>query len=222
MGAVGLERDAPPLDVCQQCLDIINIEGQKMWQSWAWRNAKIDEFDAPAPDSNGIITFDATVGVIRAVRATSIAAGSDSVLSVFNQDEVAAAQQGEEVGSGRWVALADDSDGCRRVKVDTTNDTGWKVLALKRWVKFQMADSDTSETYYTTARIPITELEPALLDSLTDALRARSTGAVPSGNAGSAVANAIRQEMEVEQREKKVIPRNPLFGDVGNYPFDGE
>lgn len=210
---VGLDRDNIQNDVLNAAIAYANLEGKKIWDAWPWDNTKIDEFSAPTPDSSGIITFASTVDVVRAIR--KLDASSNDGGPIYNQDEVLAAVQGRTVLTDRFENLADDSSANRRIRVQlpaTAGTVTYKVLALKRFVPM------TSSTY-TTLSFPVDRAEGALIEALADKLR-EYLGRPKLGNAQTALNIALDRENSLSQREIRMVPRSPMFGDVGAWRND--
>lgn len=210
-----VDRDNIPNEIRDLCLSVINTEGRIIFDAWPWDNAKIDEFDIPASDADGIVTFAATVGEIRAIRAVS--SGTQSADPVFAQDEVLAAINGNTVDTARFIYLSDDSSGNRRIRLSAACDAGdYKVLALKRCPVYSALDSDDdgydATVDYSLVGFVVDRAEPALRAFVEDAIR-RYLG-YPQMNRGAGLLQvAISRESKQQQKEHRVNPRYPMFSE---------
>jgi len=74
--ALGLPRDQLEVELRDLALSAMNEQGRIIWDSWPWDNEKLDEFDSPTPDADGIITFAANVDVVRALRSLDSSSSS--------------------------------------------------------------------------------------------------------------------------------------------------
>lgn len=213
-----IDRDEIPEDIRDLCLSVVNVQGRLIYDSWPWDNSKVDEFVAPDSDSDGIIEFDSTVDIIRAIRSVG---NENTSVAIFAQDDVLAAINGEEVTSDHFKHLSDSSDGNRRIMVDTANaSNAYKVLALKRFVPYQALET-TDEDYdaardYKLVPFIIDKAEPALRAFLEDSLRAYND--MPVFNQGAArLAVAITRETQLQQREHRINPRYPMFQEAEDW-----
>lgn len=227
--ALGLPSDPIQTDVRDMALSMLNSHGSIIWFDWPFDNEKIDEFTAPTPDADGIIIFDATVESVRAVRGVS---SSDATGGrIYNQNEILAANNGETVGSDRFIHLSDSTAtltrGCRRIRVDTsdTSISSRKVLALKRWidatveVTYSAVNPSLTPTDYRYMLFPLDRAEQAVRSYLVDALR-RWRGLPPLSTAnvtdGSTLVNkAVQRETYDNDRERRSNPMNPMFEEMG-------
>lgn len=215
MPAVGLPKDPIRTDIRDIALDAYNLEGEKMWQAWPWDNSKIDEFSAPAPVS-GVITFDATVDIIRAIRATS-SADFTSGSSIFNEDEVLTAIQGNQVASDTFQNLADTSAGLRRILVNPSNSSDvYRVLAIRKWVpaivdaNYDSTNPTATPTDYRVMYFPLERATGAIMEFIKDALR-DFAGVERAGRGPDALRIALQRERIQAQREIRVVPRRSMF-----------
>lgn len=211
-----LPKDEIQTDIRDLCLSVVNVQGRIIYDSWPWDNSKIDEFTTPASDANGIITFESTVDVIRAIR--SVPESSDSSVPIFNQDEIDAALRGQSVDTERFQYLADSSTGCRRIKISGTSDAGdFKVLALKKFVPYSaLASTDSgysATTDYSLVSFIIDRAEPALRAFVEDALR-QYMGITVVGSGSTLLNIALNREQNQQQREIRISPRYPMFDDI--------
>jgi len=203
--ALGLPRDPIQTDVYEQALAVVNSEGQKIWDSWPWDNTKLDEFDAPTPDSDGIITFASNVDVVRALRTTT---DDGTGVRVYSQDEVQAVGLGQTVSSERFIPLKDDASGNRRIQV-YDEDADYRVLATYRFTPYTTVTALT-ESY------PIDRAEQALKAFTCDMLRIWA-GEQPVGDGPSALATAFDKENNTQDRDRQVVPRHPMFEESGDW-----
>ncbi len=221
--ALGLdpETDGLQTEIRNVALNIANHKGKMMWDSWPWDNSKLDEFTAPTA-VDGVITFAANVDIIRAIRTVNTS--QNSATPVFNEDEVVAARIGSVSPSDTYQHLSDSSDGYRRIKIDTTIATDAsqtiKVLALKRWVDFTVdaaysASAPTATPYdYRVATFPLDKAVPALKEFVIDGLKVWD-GQAPGGGGSSALKIAIDREIQLQERERRIIPSTEYFSEVG-------
>jgi hypothetical protein len=214
-----LPRDPLQTQIRDLALAEVNNQGRIIFDAWPWDNSKIDPFDSPASDSDGIITFASTVDVIRAIRTIDTA--NTTGIPIFNQDEINAAINGETVSSERFIHLADSAAGCRRIQVDEEKAAAtYKVLALKRFITYQSLAS-TEAGYdatrdYALVSFVIDRAEPALRAFVDDALR-RYSGTSPVGNGGELLSEAKNRETSQQQRERRAEPRYPAYEEVGDW-----
>ena len=145
-----------------------------------------------------------TVDVVRAVKYVSTDGNSHNPM--WPQDEVLAYMQGSgALDSDHFEPYPDDSSGNRRIKVAAGKVV--KVLALKKWVDF------TSSTY-TTLSFPIDRAAGALREYILDALRSWQ-GIQQEGKGQDKLTTALQREVNQNARETRLVPRNPMFEDVG-------
>lgn len=217
---LGLPRDPIATDIRDLALATVNTQGKVIWMSWPFDNEKIDEFTAPAADANGIITFDATVDVIRAVRALT----PDSVVGarIWNQDDIGAAAQGGTLSSDRFSYLS-DYGAFRRIKIDPAGEaTSFKVLALRKWVpaivspSYTVGNPTATPTDYRVLEFPLDRAEPALREFVKDALRVWA-GEKPQGKGGEFLEVARDRETQQQDRDRQASPRYPRFSELGDW-----
>lgn len=219
--ALALPSNAITTEIRDLALATANEQGRIIWDSWPFDNEKLDEFDAPTADSDGIITFASNVDVVRAVMAE--VTGQDTTTRIWAQDELMAAARGESVQSERWIPLADSSDGCRRIQVNADDDvTTYRILALKRYVDAVVDDSYDSTnptatpTDYRVLEYVLDRTEPALRAYVKDALRGYA--GFPQHNTGpKLLEQALKREIYDGGRERRVEPRYPMFDDVDSW-----
>lgn len=220
--AMGLPRDELPIDMRDLALAALNEWATVIWGSWPFDNEKLDEFTTPSPDADGIITFAATVDVVRAIKAVTTG-NDDADVRIWNQDELLAAAQGVSVSSERFLHLKDDAAGCRRIKVAVdASVSAYKCLALARYVEatveadYDEADPDATPTDYRVQTFLLDRAEPALRAYVKDALR--KFEGIPQEKTGERLlALAVNREQLDSDRERRVEPRAPMFEDVGNW-----
>lgn len=218
-----LDRDDISTDVRDMCLAIVNTQGKIIFDSWPWDNSKIDEFDSPASDADGIITFAATVGEIRAIRSKSSSTQTSEPL--YAQDDVLNALNGASVQSSGFTYLADSTAGYRRIKVPSQSALGdYRVLALKRCPTYSsLAVGDTgydATVDYSLVGFVIDRAESALRAYLEDSLRAYN-GFQMMGQGVQLLQMAKDRETKTQQREARVNPRSPMFSESDGSWRDG-
>ncbi len=218
---LGLPRDPIATDIRDLALAAYNEHGRIIWDVWPWDNEKMDEFTAPAADSDGIITFASTVDTVRAIKGND--ANSDSSTRIWNQDDLLAASRGVIVDTERFLHLADDSSGNRRIRISTENTQAtYTALALKRWVdavvdpNYDPLDPSATPTDYRVETFIVDTAEPALRAYIKDTLR-RWQGMATEKNGDKLLNIALKREVQDADRERRINPRQPMFGDVGNW-----
>jgi hypothetical protein len=219
--ALGLPRDEIQTDIRDLALSVYNEKGRIIWDSHRWDNEKVDEFTSPAATAAGIITFAATVDVVRAIR--SIETNSEGSARVWNEDELIAAAQGEAISGDRFQHLADDADGYRRIMVHPDNvGKTYKVLALKRWVDaivdgaYSAVNPSATPLDYRVMRVAVDRAEPALRAYVKDALRIWK-GEPPLNNGDQLLSVAVRRETFDADRERRTNPVAPNFDEIGEW-----
>jgi hypothetical protein len=124
---LSLPRDPIQDELLQTGLTAYNHYGRAVWAKWPFDNEKLDAFEIDS-DADGIITFATTVAEIRSIRLKDEATGVAAVAvsgRIFNQDELLAEAQGEEITEDRFQYLADDpTTRARRVKVRNAMRSG--------------------------------------------------------------------------------------------------
>jgi len=141
--ALGLKKDEIENDIIDIAIDKYNFCGRIIFDVWPWKEKKIDQFTISA-DDDGIILFNGDNADVDIVRAVKAVASDDSEVDVFvwPQNEVSAAIQGVDVSSARFLNLANDDDGYRRIQVNVDDEvTTYAVLAMKRFVESVIDDS---------------------------------------------------------------------------------
>lgn len=219
--AMGLPRDPIQIDDRDLALASFNENGRIIWDSWSWDNEKIDEFEAPAADADGIITFAADVETIRAIKAVKTGT-TDSTTRIWNQDDLIAAAHGVVVDSDKFIHLA-DYNGLRRIRVATDEAvTSYRVLALARWVdvfvdpNYDEDDPSATPLDYRVKTFIIDRAEPALRAAIKDDLRG-AIGRRRTGNADKLLNMALQRETYDSDRERRVDPRYPMFIELGDW-----
>jgi hypothetical protein len=202
-------------------LGAFNTHGRIIFDTWKWDNAKMDEFTAPDPDADGIITFASDVESIRAL--ISITADGDQRARVWNEDELIAATNGDQVASDRFQHLADDSSGNRRILVDSDADAAsYRVLARKRFIEaiidpaYDPNDPSATPLDYRVMTFIIDRAEPALQGFMTDEVR-DFDGRRTRGSGGELLKVARKLESEQSDRETRINPRTPQFSEMGDW-----
>jgi hypothetical protein len=218
--ALGVEVEPLQTEVRDVGLASVNNRGRMIFDAWRWSNTLMDEFEAPAPDADGVITFDADVDVVRAVKAVS--ADGASQTRVWNEDQLIAAANGVSVSSDRFQHLADE-DGCRRIVVDVSEGAStYRVLAMKRFVPavvdadYDEEDPDDTPTDYRVLTFAIDRAEQALRAAVMDDFRVWQ-GLAPRGDWQQLMQDAVRKEAWDSDYERRVDPRSPMFEEVGGW-----
>lgn len=203
----GFPQDEIPTNLRDICLGLVNEGMRHLWDVWPWRNARLVEFETPAPVS-GVITFASNVDSILCLR--NVDASSEAVGPVFSRDEISQVMQGLTVDSAHFNYLP-DSSGCRRVKVDTTETTGytWRAIATYNFTEYTSSN-------YTTATLASREWENVVRSFLRDKLLERA-GKQTGGEASSRLETALRKENETQDQGQQFSPRYPIYDEVGNW-----
>jgi len=219
MPAIGLPINPIQSDIVDMALASYNADGKNVFNSWPWDNSKLPEFSAPTPDASGIITFDITVDIIRAIRFLDDNETDFNEVGngIFNEDEILAARYGKSINNKTWQALPDSTDGYRRIKVPLDNITSViRVLASKRFIEVVIDDAYDSTnptatpTDYRVASFEIDRAETAVREFMIDSLR-MYLGIDGSNKASTNLQVAIDRETGQQNKEVRVLPRNPMF-----------
>lgn len=221
--ALCLPRDPISEELRDLALACLNEQAEIIWFRWKWDNEKLDEFEAPAADADGVITFDETVESIMAVR--KVDEGETEGTGIWPEDEYLAAMRGDTVSSDKFQLLAADSDLNRRILVPVPDDDEaptYYVLALKKFTRaivdddYDENDPTATPTDYRVLTFPIDRALPALKAELKDSLR-RSQN-IPTEKKGKELLQvALDRETFDNIRDRRVVPQDPMFSDVGNW-----
>lgn len=197
-----------------------------IWMAWKWDAEKIDEFETPVHDSDGIITFGSDVESVMAVKL--ITTGTTNTTHIWAQDEYIAAVNGVTVASDRFIHLAPDSSGNRRIRIYPPDDgttATYKALALKKYTRatvestYDVDNPSATPTDYRVLIFPIDRALPALKSAVRDALR--RTRAIPlEKNFTTLMKMALQRETYDNARELRVNPKSPMFDEVGEWDSD--
>lgn len=213
--AFNVPDDRVQLDVMRYALESYNHHGQLIWNEWRWDNAKIQEKQYTA-DADGIITLDADVESVRAVR-TGLPGKEEAVLPYEETLESVGAAPGLTKETFRY--LSDAATGQRRIQV-TDASLGYKVLALKRFVEaiidpaYNASNPAATPTDYRVLTWTLDRAKPAIVAAVADALR-MMRGLPQTGDSNAALANAIMREEQMQARDNRVVPQFPTYGEVG-------
>lgn len=215
-------------EMIQRAVDAYNASEPFIWRKWPWHNRKVDELSVEA-DDDGIIVFDgdnSDVDIIRAVRAVDSsvdATGENFTPMIWNQSDIRAAINGEEISSGTFQNLSDDSDGYRRIKVYADDDvTSYKVLAFRRFVQAEVSDSysesdPTATPYdYRVLTWKIDRTNASLIAYIADELR-EWMSKDKEGRWTHALNGTIKDIREQEQTEHLVTPKCGMFNELGDW-----
>lgn len=227
MSALFLPADGVSEDILEIGLAAANEAAEEIWLSWPFDNEKMDEFETPAPDDDGIITFGSDVESVRALRAISTDAvtGIERTQAIWNEVDVLAAYSGGSVSSDRFQHLAATSAGLRRIRVAIPTDGStptYKALGLKKYTKatiegaYDSEDPTATPTDYRVMTFVLDRAEGALRAKVKDALR-MAQGMQTVGNGDALLQLALRREMIDSDREQRVNVRTPMFDEVGDW-----
>lgn len=212
-----------PAEHIKVAVDFYNSSEPFVWRKWPWHNRKVDEIEV-TPDSDGIIVFDgdnSSVDVVRAVK--SVGVGDDSNVLVWNEDAIRSAINGDDIGSGKFVCLSDDTSGNRRIKINVDDEIStYKVLAFKRFVKAEVNDSysagapTATPNDYRVLTWQIDRAEAALIEYITDQLR-KWNNQDTTGRWAHALNGSVDDIKRQEATEQKITPDYGAFGETGKW-----
>lgn len=214
--AFNVPDDRVQLDVMRYALESYNHHGQLIWNEWRWDNAKIQEKEY-TPDSQGVITLDADVESVRAVR-TGLPGKEEAVLPYDETLESVGSAPGLTKQTFRY--LSDATAGQRRIQV-TDAALAYKVLALKRFVEavidpaYNASSPSSTPTDYRVLTWTLDRAKPAIVAAVADALRLMR-GMPQTGESGMALANAIMREEQMQARDNRVTPQFPTYWEAGS------
>jgi hypothetical protein len=218
--ALSLPRDPVQTDIRDLALCTFNEQGRIIWDKWPWDNEKMPT-QTITPDTDGIVTFGATVDVVRAIRGYN--AGQTTGNRLFNEDDLIAAANGLDVTSDRFQYMAEE-DNCMRIRVNTDDGYAtYQALCLSRWVDavvdddYDPADPTATPTDYRVLTFAIYRAEPALRAYIKDALRVEFQGRQALGNAKELLQTALQRDTYDADRERRVNPRAPQFTEIGDW-----
>jgi hypothetical protein len=222
--ALMLPQDSITNELLTVALGAANEHAEVIWLAWPWDNEKIDEFETPSVDSDGIITFGSDVESVRAIKAIGSTDATSETYRVWNQNDLLAAARGETVSSDRFIHLAADSSGNRRIQVTEPEDSTptYHALALKKYTKAIIDDSyddsnpTNTPTDYRVMTFALDRAEGALRAFIKDTLR-RFQGITPEKNAGNLLAMAINRETQDSDKENRAEPQAPMYDEVGDW-----
>ena len=212
-----------PSDFIQQAVYFYNDSEPFIWRKWPWENRKIDEISV-TPSATGIITFDgdnSDVDMVRAVKAI----GSDGELDalVWNESDIRAAMNGNNITSDYFQKLSDDSSGYRRIKINTEDEvTTYKVLAFRRFVRaevnaaYDAGDPTATPNDYRVLTWKIDLAEAPLVAYIADELN-KWKGREGNGKWIHGLNGTIKDLREQEATEQTISPKEGVFGDQGNW-----
>lgn len=220
--AIGLPKDPIQTDVRDVAVDDYNDVGRIIFDWWLWKESRNDLADAPDPDSDGIITFGATVDEILAVKA--VEAGEDTGTAILAQNEINAINKGVLVDSDKFVPLPPDSSGNTRIKVEDedSDNTTWKYLATTKFIEATVEsayDSDNpsaTPTDYRVLTFPIYRAEYVVREALRDRLR-EWAGLQAKGVSLILAEIAKGKETDQAASDFQITPASPAFDEVGEW-----
>ena len=222
--ALGLPSDPIHDDVLEVALEACNEEGLNIWDIWPWDNKKPEGTVSVTPDSSGIITFDSTVDIVRALRALD-STGEDSD-AILPQNDGDAFLRGTNVSSLRFINLSDDSDGYRRIQVDDDDSiTTYRALVFKKWTDavedaaYDSSDPTATPTDYRVLAFPVDKAINAMIGYVRDALRDWD-GQGQTTEGADKLAVVISKHKRQEGRTQTVMPVSPMFDDSGSAGFE--
>lgn len=217
--ALSLPRDPVQTDIRDLALSVFNEQGRIIWDKWPWDAEKLTE-QTVTPDSSGIITFGATVDIVRSLR--SISTGETVGTRIWNQDELIAAARGEDIETERFQHLA-EANNCVRILVpDATTYPTYKALCLSRWVDAVVDDAydatnpTATPTDYRVLTFAVYRAEPALCAMIKDALR-EFVGRPRLKNGGELLNMALQRDVYDADRERRIDPRCPMFEEIDEW-----
>lgn len=219
--ALSLPKDPIQTDIFALALDLANQGAELIWQKWKWDAEKMDQFQTPDPDSDGIITFAEDVERVMAIK--QVASGTDNVVPIWPEDEYLAAYMGANINTDRFQILAPDDDLYYRVKVGDsgTGTTGsYYCLALKKYAyvvvdaAYDPADPQNTPLDYRVARFVIHAGVPALRAYMMDGLK-ESQGMPTRGDFESLLTVALGRETFDQGRERRANPKTPMVDGLG-------
>lgn len=221
--ALCLPRDPISVELRDLALASLNEQAEIIWFRWKWDNEKIDEFEAPAADEDGIITFAETVESIMAIR--KVEEGETEGTGIWPEDEYLAAMSGNTVSSDKFQHLAADSDLNRRILVPVPTDGStvtYRVLGLRKFTRaivdadYDEADPTATPTDYRVLTFPIDRALSALRAEVKDSLRRAQN--IPTEKRGKELLDmALDRETFDNAKDRRVVPQSPMFSDVGNW-----
>lgn len=209
--AMRLQRDPIQSEIRDFGLDSINNHGQRIYDAWPWDNSVLEEIQVTS--DSGILTMPVEVDAIRAVRLVD-ASDANNFDIIFNRHEVLAVAQGEGLAnSDSFEFLRDETDGRRRIRVQADTDSLYAILATERYVKFTTKN-------YELRIFPIDRAEQALEEFVCDDMRVYR-GVQPLGLGPQLLQLALEKETDLQDREMRIVPRNPNYDEIGFFPGQG-
>lgn len=223
--ALGLPRTDIQSDILAQGVDYYNMCGRMIWDSLFWNNRLVDQYDV-SPVS-GVITFDATVDLILAVRSktTNATIGLEEGQFIWAEDQVNAAIKGNLVSEQRWTLLSDvAATGARRIKLnEEVPDTDvYTVLVTKRFVEatiesaYSSTNPSATPTDYRVIQWSVDFADMALQAFMTDRLRIWQNQQ-PTNEWKMFLQQAVDKAKRQMQREDIAIPADVTFDEVGDF-----
>ena len=220
---LGLNKDELSNDIIDIAVDKYNYCGRIIFDAWPWKEKKIDQFNATADATTGVILFNGThadVDIVRAVKALST---DDDFYDTFiwPQDEVSAAIIGEEVSSARFITLNHDASGYRRIQVNPDDEvTTYAVLAMKRFVEatvestYDPASPSTTPTDYRYLTWKLEDANSILISFVMDELKIWD-GQNPTGQWKDLMRIPIAKAELQEAKEHISYPASSDVGEIG-------
>lgn len=223
---LGLPRSPIANDILAEAISRYNRIGQDIYDLFPFDAKKLDPFTTSntayvTSFTAGIITFKATVDIVRAVRPV---VDDSPGVALWPQDDIDAAfRTGADVDSQRFIYMADGADGVKRIKLNTDDDaTTYSILATSRFVRatiesgYSAGSPSSTPTDYRVLTWPLHHALPALVARLCDELRVWD-GQRPNGDWTRMLQVAINKVTRQEAREAVVMPADPAFGDAGSW-----
>ncbi len=197
-------------------LSRLNARGDMIWNMRSWDNEKVDSFTIQPNGTTGIITFAATVDIVRAIRKITDTSTPDIYpdgYPIFSQDEVIGALTPDQLSQAYYEIMADDpTTGCRRARINiaTTDATQvYRIWALTRFVPFTVLN-------WTTVTFPIDRATTALVGYLSDDIRDWQN-LPPTKDGDAAMAIALDRDKYQQNRDIRGVPRYPMHAEAGRW-----
>ena len=231
---LGLPRDPIQNDVMAEGIARYRKVGKVIFDLFPWDNRKTPNFDTDDATymtsydtDTGIITFAATIDIVRAIRAVSTSNTAPDGI-VYAQSEINAAINGVDVSSGRFDPLPDDSNGCRRILIQKDDAVAkYRILATARFIPaiidsaYDSTDPSATPTDYRVLEWPIDHADSAIIAYMSDELRGWD-GQRLKNDWKELLSGAIGKVTEQQARGKEVFPQVGMFGDLGDDTYADE
>jgi hypothetical protein len=192
-----------------------------MFDQYPWDERKIAQTTV-TPDSTGVITFDAEVDIIIAIRPATPDAANNYNIAIYPQDEVMAYIWGKEVSSHRFIPQPPDDSDNRRIKVDSSDNVAtYYALTMKRFVRatiestYDANDPSATPTDYRVLKWPIDHATEAVISYVADRYR-EFEGDEMTNEWKNFIAVEKAKVREQQATQRKIVPANPMFSGLGN------